>query len=525
MSKARIMVVEDEGVTALQIRESLESMGYDVPLIALTGEEAVDKVLETEPDLVLMDIKLTGRLSGIDAAHKIRGRLDVPVIYLTAFSDEETLALAQVTDPEGYVLKPFEDKSLHAIIEMSLSRHQHARQVRESGMWMSALADSMTEAVLICDAKGYVKFINPAAEALIGKRLREVQEMRTCDVVSLLDTETRTPLPFPVTEPLLEGRSTMRGNCSLRAGEGREYPVEFTASPLRSPEGTLFGILYVLRRTGEREIVHGRVLRELDALSRLQKRSLPSGDAAIPGASLQWFLLPAQFGGGDALGCMPLDDGHVGFYSLTVPGGGLLSAMFSLLLGMFLTPSFERGGILVEKLCAEPGHRVLTPAEVAQLLGKRFFLKNEATPPFTLVYGVLENATGTVSLVRAGHPGPISQSADGMVHLLKPDGQAIGPANGPAVGPANGPASGAELKMETLHLGRNDRLFLCSDGLVSCQNRAGQPFSPERLMQGISASRRKSLRDAVADIREEVAQWRGGEPFAADASILALERE
>jgi serine phosphatase RsbU (regulator of sigma subunit)/CheY-like chemotaxis protein len=513
MSKARIMVVEDEGVTALQIRESLEGMGYDVPLVALTGEEAVDKVLETEPDLVLMDIKLTGRLSGIDAAHKIRGRLNVPVVYLTAFSDEETLALAQVTDPDGYVLKPFDDKSLHAIIEMSLSRYQHAREERESGMWMSALAESMTEAVLICDAKGYVKFINPAAEALIGKRLREVQEMRMRDVVSLLDTETRAPLPFPVTEPLLEGRSTMRGNCSLRAGEDREYAVEFTASPLRSPEGTLFGILYVLRRTGDRELIHGRVLRELDALSRLQKRSLPSGDAVIPGVTLQWILLPAQFGGGDALGCMPLDEGHVGFYSLTVPGGGLLSAMFSLLLGMFLTPSFDKGGILVENLCQEPGRRVLTPAQVVQVLGNRFFLKDEATPYFTLVYGVLENATGTVSLVRAGHPSPVYQSADGMVRLLKPEGQGIGI------------APGAEVKMETLQLGRNDRLFLSSEGLAACENRAGERFSSDRLVQSISVSRRKSLRDAVADIREEISQWRGNEPFAADASILALEKE
>ncbi len=513
MSKARVMVVEDEGVVALQIRDSLEGMGYDVPLVALTGEEAVEKVLETEPDLVLMDIKLTGRLSGIDAARRIRGRLDVPVVYLTAFSDEETLALAQVTDPDGYVLKPFDDKSLHAIIEMSLSKHRRAREARESGMWMTALAESMTEAVLICDAKGYVKFINPAAEALIGRRLREVQEMRMRDVVSLLDLETRAPLPFPVTEPLLEGRSTMRGNCSLLAGEGREYPVEFTASPLRSPEGTLFGILYVLRKTGERERIHGRVLRELDALSRLQKRSLPPGDAAVSGISLQWFLLPALFGGGDALGCMSLDDGHIGFYSLTVLGGGLLAAMFSLLLGTFLTPTVDKGGILVEKLCQEPGHKVLTPAEVVQVLGRRFFLRDEASPYFTLAYGVMETATGMVSLVRAGHPNPIYQSADGLVRPLKPEGQGIGP------------VPGVEAKMESLQLSRNDRLFFFSDGLPACENRSGERFSPERLIQNISASRRKSLRDAVADIREEVALWRGSEPFAQDVSVLALEKE
>ena len=235
MNKGRVMVVEDEGVVALQIRESLEGLGYTVPLVALSGEEAVEKLLETEPDLILMDIKLTGGLSGIEAARKIRGLLDVPVVYLTAFSDRETLELAKVTDPYGYILKPFDEKSLNAIIEMSLSRHRHAREARESGRWMSAIAESMTEAVLICDGKGYVKFINPAAEQILGRRLRDVQEMRMRDIVSLVDAETRSRLLFPVTEPLLEGRSTMRGNCRLVTGDEREYPVEFTALTVAEP--------------------------------------------------------------------------------------------------------------------------------------------------------------------------------------------------------------------------------------------------------------------------------------------------
>ena len=169
MAKERIMVVEDEGVVALQIREALQSQGYVVPLVVLTGEEAVARVLETEPDLVLMDIQLKGGLSGIEAAQRIRQRLDVPVVYLTAFSDSETLAKAQLTEPYGYVLKPFEEKGLHAIIQMSLLKHRRTRDLREKGWWMSAVAASMVEAVVICDPKGYVKFVNPSAEALLGR--------------------------------------------------------------------------------------------------------------------------------------------------------------------------------------------------------------------------------------------------------------------------------------------------------------------------------------------------------------------
>jgi CheY-like chemotaxis protein len=170
MGKARIMVVEDEGVVALQIQEALQAMGYEVPVVALSGEEALAKLLETEPDLVLMDIKLKGGLSGIETAKRLRHRLDVPVVYLTAFSDAETLEQAQLTEPYGYVLKPFEEKSLHAIIQMSLLKHRRTRGERESGWWMSAVAASMMEAVVICDPKGYIKFINPSAESLLGRR-------------------------------------------------------------------------------------------------------------------------------------------------------------------------------------------------------------------------------------------------------------------------------------------------------------------------------------------------------------------
>jgi PAS domain S-box-containing protein len=513
MNKARIMIVEDEGVVALQIRESLESLGYAVPLIALSGEEALEKLMETEPDLILMDIKLPGGLSGIDAARKIRGRMDVPIVYLTAFSDEETLALAQVTDPYGYVLKPFDEKSLHAIIQMSLSKHRRVREERENGWWMSVLAENMTEAVLISDAKGYVKFINPAAQTLVGRGLREVQQMRLGDVVTLLDSETHLPLPFPVTEPLLEGRSTMRGNCRLVAGDGREFPVEFTASPLRSPEGTLFGILYVLRRTGEMEQIRGRVLRELDTISRMQKQSFPSGDTVIRGLRFDWLFLPAFFGGGDAVGYMRLDDERVAFYALDVMGEGLLSALFSLLLGTFLTPYFDRGGILVEKICEEPGRRVLSPPEVVQALNRRFFLREDTSPYFTLAYGTIETATGAALLVRAGHPYPIHQAADGSVRLLKPEGQAVGL------------FPGADVPMESFELASNDRLFLYSDGLIECTNRAGERFSSERLVQCVSSGRRKSLTDVTAGIREEILQWRGADQLADDVSLLAIERE
>jgi len=512
MSKARIMVVEDEGVVALQIRECLEGLGYAVPLVALSGEQAVDKLLETEPDLVLMDIKLPGRITGIEATRRIQGLLDVPVVYLTAFSDEETLRLAQETDSSGYILKPFDEKSLNAAIQMALARHRRTREARENAWWTTAVAESMMEAVLVCDVKGYMKFINPAAEALIGRRGHDVREKRMPEVVQLVDAQRHTILPFPITEPVFEGRSTLQGNCALLLGEGREIPVEFSASPLRSSEGTLFGILYVLRQTGVKEQIQGRVLKELEDIARLQRHALPSADTVIPGYRCEWLFIPAAFGGGDAMGFMRLDDERLAVYSLTVPGRGVLSALFSLLLRTFLTPHFDRGGVLVEKTCDRKGSRVLTPAEVVKALTARFFLREDSNPAFTLAYGVIERATGAATVVRAGHPAALHQAPDGTIDMIEPEGGPVGE------------TPGADIPMAKVSLGAGDRLFLTGSGLVECASPTGETFGVEHLRQLLRTGKDKDLRAVTDSVGDQLREWRGGQGFEADVSFLALER-
>lgn len=124
MKTARILVVEDEAIVAMVIKQRLLSLGYVVSGIAASGNEAITRVEGTYPDLVLMDILLKGDMDGIEAAAIIQERFNVPVVFLTAHSDEKTLERAKQIDPYGYIIKPFTEKDLNTSIELALHRHR-----------------------------------------------------------------------------------------------------------------------------------------------------------------------------------------------------------------------------------------------------------------------------------------------------------------------------------------------------------------------------------------------------------------
>ena len=115
-----------------------------------------------------MDIVLKGETNGIDAAGQIRSRLDIPVVYLTAYADEKTVERAKLTEPFGYIIKPFNDKELHTIIEMALYKHKIEKKLKEREEWLSTILESIGDAVIATDAKGCVTLMNPVAESLTG---------------------------------------------------------------------------------------------------------------------------------------------------------------------------------------------------------------------------------------------------------------------------------------------------------------------------------------------------------------------
>lgn len=144
LNKAKVLIVEDEAIIALELQKQLESMGYHVTSLAASGEEAVLMAQEGNPDLVLMDITLSGKMSGIEAARKIRTSNSIPVIYLTAHSNEETLKRATETEPYGYLIKPVGNNELHNAIEITLIKHRADKQLLEHQEKLTRLVEDRT---------------------------------------------------------------------------------------------------------------------------------------------------------------------------------------------------------------------------------------------------------------------------------------------------------------------------------------------------------------------------------------------
>ena len=183
------MIVEDERIVAEDIKMKLEMTGYAVAGIASSGKESIKKTETRGPDLVLMDIVLEGKMDGIEAAGVILSRFNIPVVYLTAYSDKKTLKMAKTTEPFGFIIKPFETQDLFTAIEMALYRHKLRNMLKESEERYNALFDRSLSYVYIHDFNGQFIDANAAAlKALDYKR----KEMLALNFVSLLD-ESQLP--------------------------------------------------------------------------------------------------------------------------------------------------------------------------------------------------------------------------------------------------------------------------------------------------------------------------------------------
>ncbi len=147
MEKLSIFIVEDESIVSKDIQNSLIKLGYNVVGTASNGKDAIDKITETAPDLILMDIMIKGNMTGIEVSERIKEKMNIPVIFLTAYADESTLSRAKITEPYGYILKPFKEIDLHSTIEMAVYKHQRDAELLKERDFLYSLVESKDEKV------------------------------------------------------------------------------------------------------------------------------------------------------------------------------------------------------------------------------------------------------------------------------------------------------------------------------------------------------------------------------------------
>ena len=281
MIQSKILIVEDNRIVARDIQQQLARIGHVAVGITARGEDVATLVLENRPDLVLMDIRLEGKLDGIDVAHQIHERSGIPVIFLTAYADEETVRRARVTEPFGYLLKPFEDSQLRTTIEMALYKHAAERKLRESERRYAVTLSSIGDAVIATDELLRVTFMNPVAEKLTGWTQKEAIGLPLIEIFRIINEDTRQTVDNPAAKVLRSGVVVgLANHTMLVARDGRETPIDDCGSPIIDDGGEVTGTVLVFRDITDRRQSDGALRRAQAELAAAGQRTM-LGELAV----------------------------------------------------------------------------------------------------------------------------------------------------------------------------------------------------------------------------------------------------
>jgi two-component system cell cycle sensor histidine kinase/response regulator CckA len=233
MDKTKILIVEDNPIVAEDLKIKLTKLGYDITATAYSGEQALESVKERKPDISLMDIRLGKGINGIDTALKLKKQSNIPVIYLTAHADDDTISLAKTTEPYGYLVKPFNDSELKSAIEIAVYKLQSDRILSESRQWFKTTLNSIGDGVIATDVKGCVTFMNPVAETMTGWSNSEAFGKPLGQVFNIVNELTREPCENPALKAIETGQIIGLANHTLLISrDGTEIPIKDSGAPI-----------------------------------------------------------------------------------------------------------------------------------------------------------------------------------------------------------------------------------------------------------------------------------------------------
>ena len=248
MSVIEILIAEYEKSVAQELKVQLERLGYKVVDIADSSEAAVEKTKKLRPDVVLINVRLSGGIEGIQTDSYIRDYHETPIVYMIDYSSQATIRRVGTTGPFGYIFRPFDEKQIFATIETALIRHELESKLRQSRQWLNTTLTSIGEGVIATDELGLVRFINPTAMELTGWHYTQAIEKSLSKVFSLVNENSREPID------LLAGRNKLPGENSkkdfeglLLSENGKPVPVEANLTSIQDGKGQIYGMVLVFR--------------------------------------------------------------------------------------------------------------------------------------------------------------------------------------------------------------------------------------------------------------------------------------
>jgi PAS domain S-box-containing protein/putative nucleotidyltransferase with HDIG domain len=266
MEKLKILIVEDENIVAKDIKGSLKGFGYDVVDIVGTGEEAIRRTDELSPDLVLMDIMLKGKMNGIDVARHIRENTRIPVVFLTAYADEDTLHSAKLSEPFGYIIKPFEDAELHSTIQMAVYRFDMERKLKEREQWLTTILKSISDAVIVTDQEGKITFMNPVAETLTAYAQDEALGKNVFEIYRIIDDKNLGTTDQLIQDRIKSEMFIQRANQLLVSKSNDIVPVDTVQTNLIDHKESISGSVVVIRDITKKLEAEAKTLESLEKL-------------------------------------------------------------------------------------------------------------------------------------------------------------------------------------------------------------------------------------------------------------------
>jgi len=263
-----IFIVEDEWLVSLELQQRIKDLGYEIAGTSDNGDSAIKMILETKPDLILIDINIKGNIDGIETARQVLVKYNVPIIYVTAYSDKTTLERAKITTPYGYIIKPVEERDLLISIEISLNKFEMEKKLKESENKLSITLQSIGDGVIATDEKGLITLMNKTAEKMCGWSFNEAKGLNLDQVFNITSAINKKPLDNPVNEVLKTGKVVeMSNHTVLISRNGTERHISDSAAPICDDSGEIQGVVLVFSDVTE-SYMNRELLKQSEKLYR-----------------------------------------------------------------------------------------------------------------------------------------------------------------------------------------------------------------------------------------------------------------